>query len=92
MSKHVDRSLFIRSGVIEREEKINSVKEEENTAQAPAGRKSRFTFNLPDSLMEKARAAVYYTPGQNLSLLVTQALEAELRRLERARGHATTSL
>lgn len=81
--KPVNRLGFIESGVSEREEVFNGQK-----AEAPqiGKRKSRFTFNLPDSLLEHARAAVFYTPGLNLSVLVEQALEAELRRLERQRG------
>jgi post-segregation antitoxin (ccd killing protein) len=77
-----NRLSFIESGVSEREEVFNAITE------ATQGRKSRYTFNLPDALMEHARAAVYHTPGLNLSALVEQALEAEIRRLERARGDA----
>lgn len=79
-----NRLSFIESGVSEREEVFN----ERTTAAAAESRKSRYTFNLPDALMEHARAAVYHTPGLNLSALVEQALEAEIRRLERARGDA----
>lgn len=80
-----NRLAFIESGVSEREEVFNGIKSE---TQAPGKAKSRFTFNLPDSLMEHARSAVFYTPGLNLSALIEQALEAELRRLERQRGEA----
>lgn len=76
-----NRLSFIESGVSEREEVFNEKAE-------AVSRKSRYTFNLPDGLMEHARAAVYHTPGLNLSALVEQALEAEIRRLERARGDA----
>lgn len=81
--KPANRLGFIESGISEREEVFNGSK-----AEAPeiGKRKSRFTFNLPDSLVEHARAAVFYTPGLNLSVLMEQALEAELRRLERQRG------
>ncbi len=76
---------FIESGISEREEVFNGIKDE--TAET-VKRKSRFTFNLPDALVEHARSAVFYTPGLNLSVLIEQALEAELRRLERQRGEA----
>jgi hypothetical protein len=79
------RLAFIESGVSERQENMNGVREE----VLPIGKqKSRYTFNLPDALVEHARAAVFYTPGLNLSVLVEQALEAEIRRLERHRGEA----
>lgn len=83
--KPTNRLAFIESGVSEREEVFNSQKSEE---QQIGKRKSRFTFNLPDALVEHARAAVFYTPGLNLSVLIEHALEAELRRLERQRGEA----
>lgn len=81
--KPSNRLAFIESGVSEREEVFNGVR---NEAPAPGPAKSRFTFNLPDALMEHARSAVFYTPGLNLSVLVEQALEVEIRRLERQRG------
>lgn len=82
-----NRLAFIESGIGERQEVMNGTREEAAAADAVAGkRKSRFTFNLPDNLVEHARAAVFYTPGLNLSVLVEQALEAEIRRLERHRG------
>ena len=80
-----NRLAFIESGVSEREEVFNQPKAE---PQQIGKRKSRFTFNLPDALVEHARAAVFYTPGLNLSVLMEQSLEAELRRLERQRGEA----
>ena len=83
VKKQANRMSFIESGVSERQENMNTIKEE---APKATNRKSRFTFNLPDALVEHARAAVFYTPGLNLSVLVEQALETELRRLERARG------
>lgn len=78
-----NRLAFIESGVSEREEVFTSQKDGPSQI---GKRKSRFTFNLPDALVEHARAAVFYTPGLNLSILVEQALVAELRRLERQRG------
>lgn len=85
IKKPANRLGFIESGISEREEVFNGAK-----AEVPqiGKRKSRFTFNLPDELVEHARAAVFYTPGLNLSVLMEQALESELRRLERQRGEA----
>jgi post-segregation antitoxin (ccd killing protein) len=49
-------------------------------------RRERFTVNLPDHVIERARAAAYFTPGLTLSSLVERALAAEIEALEQQRG------
>ena len=46
--------------------------------------KERFTVNLPPELIERARNAVYWTPGLTLAGLAEDALLKALRRLEKA--------
>ena len=48
--------------------------------------KERFTVNLPPELIERARNAVYWTPGLTLAGLAEDALLKALRRLEKANG------
>lgn len=51
--------------------------------QAP---KQRATFHLPVDLMERARSAVYWTPGATMADLAEEALRRELDRREKKRG------
>ena len=53
--------------------------------KGPAKRE-RFTVNLAPTLIEWARRAVVFTPGQSLSGLAEDALTRELTRLEKQRG------
>jgi hypothetical protein len=46
----------------------------------------RFSASLPVALVERARTAVYFTPGLTLSGLVAAALAHEIGRLEQERG------
>ena len=55
-------------------------------------RRERFTVNLPTHVIERARAAAYFTPGLTLSSLVERALAAEIEVLEQQRGEAFPSL
>ena len=48
-------------------------------------RKQRVTFQLPAELIEKARDAVYFTPGLTMSGLVEAALRSELAKAEKKR-------
>ena len=48
--------------------------------------KERFTVNLPPELIERARNAVYWTPGLTLAGLAEDALFKALRRLEKGNG------
>ncbi len=41
---------------------------------------------LPPETAEMARQAVYFTPGETMSRLITAAIEAEVKRREKARG------
>jgi hypothetical protein len=49
-------------------------------------KRERFTVNLAPTLIEWARRAVVFTPGQSLSRLAEDALTRELTRLEKQRG------
>ncbi len=46
----------------------------------------RLTVNLPLSLIERARTAVYFTPELTLASLTAAALDGELDRIEAERG------
>ena len=49
-------------------------------------RKVRRTFILDPEAVERARNAVYWTPGMTLAELVTSALHEKVDRLENAQG------
>ena len=51
-------------------------------------RKIRATFHLPMELFDRARDAVYWTPGLTLSSLCEDGLRSEIVNLERKRGEA----
>ncbi len=53
-------------------------------AAAPAVQ--RFTINLPAALIDRARDAVYHSPGLTLAALAAAALNREIDRLERQHG------
>jgi hypothetical protein len=55
-------------------------------APPPAAAALRFTINLPATVIERARDAVYHSPGLTLTSLAVAALTRELDRLERERG------
>lgn len=69
--------------------------QEERREQGGA-RKERFTAHLSGELIERARNAVYWTPGLTLARLTEEALTAHLDRMEQARGgsfdHRTAEL
>ncbi len=48
--------------------------------------KERFTAQLPQELIERARNAVYWTPGLTLAELTQTALENCINQLEVERG------
>ena len=48
--------------------------------------KERLTVNIPPELIERARNAVYWTPGLTLAGLAEDALLKALRRLEKENG------
>jgi hypothetical protein len=60
-------------------------KDPQEKKKEPAKRE-RFTVNLAPTLIEWARRAVVFTPGQSLSGLAEDALTRELTRLEKQRG------
>src|SRR5215470_6414310 len=49
-------------------------------------RKERVTFQLPIDLIERARNAVYWTPGATIAGLMEHALAAHLAEIEQHRG------
>lgn len=50
------------------------------------GVKERATFHLPVELIERARDAVYWTPGATLAALMETALGDHIAKLEKERG------
>jgi hypothetical protein len=58
--------------------------EEETTKQA----KERMTFHLPVEVMERAKNAVFWTPGLTLADLAAKALTDAVDRLEKKKGEA----
>lgn len=48
--------------------------------------RERLTVKLPRSLIERARDAVFWTPGMTLTSLVETSLRTAIAALERARG------
>jgi hypothetical protein len=48
--------------------------------------KDRLTVHLPVELIERAKNAVYWTPGLTLASLAEEALRQALAELEAARG------
>ena len=49
-------------------------------------KKERVTFQLPVDLIEKARDAVYFTPGLTMARLMEDALVSQLARTVKKRG------
>ncbi len=52
----------------------------------PKQAKERMTFHLPVEVMERAKNAVYWTPGLTLADLAAQALTDAVDRLEKKKG------
>jgi hypothetical protein len=52
----------------------------------PKAKRERFTVNISPDLINWARKAVIFTPGQSLTGLMEDALTRELERLEKKRG------
>jgi hypothetical protein len=59
---------------------------EKATIPEAAGAKQRFTVSINAESIEKARQAVYYTPGMTLSALVEKAIQTEIDTMEKERG------
>ncbi len=62
------------------------VEREAGPAPAPRPGKERVTFQLPVDLIERARDAVYWTPGATMAALMEAALTDHLAKLEKRRG------
>ena len=52
----------------------------------PPPKKERFTVHLSSQVIDRARNAVYWTPGLTLAALTAMALKTALDRLEKERG------
>jgi hypothetical protein len=55
-------------------------------APEPVAPRERVTVALPADLMERARNAVYWTPGATLTALVEDAIKLELAKREAEAG------
>jgi hypothetical protein len=58
----------------------------EEPSAPPSPPRERVTIALPADLMERARNAVYWTPGATLTALVEEAIDAELAKREAESG------
>jgi hypothetical protein len=58
----------------------------ESQAEPARAVKERVTFQLPVDLIEKARDAVYWTPGLTMASLMEMALVAQLAQVEKKHG------
>lgn len=56
--------------------------EADRVPEESRGRKERLTVHVPAGLSDRAKNAVYWTPGLTLARLAERALGAELDRLE----------
>lgn len=50
--------------------------------------KTRITFYISQTMVERAKNAVYWTPGMTLSSLAEKALESAILAMEEERGEA----
>ena len=80
-------TAFISKGNVEQ----TQLRPEQRGIHAPAEetkprKRERFTVNLAPDLIEWARRAVVFTPGQSLTRLMEDALTRELKRQEKERG------
>jgi hypothetical protein len=57
-------------------------------AEPEAPKKERMTFHLPVEVMDRAKNAVYWTPGLTLAELASQALTEAVDRMEKKRKEA----
>lgn len=61
-------------------------REEDRRAAEVAVQRAPFQALIPKKTLEKARDAVYWTPGLTLASLTEMALQREIERLEKTRG------
>jgi hypothetical protein len=55
-------------------------------AEPARATKERVTFQLPVTLIEKARDVVFFSPGLTMASFMEDALVAQLKRAEKKRG------
>ena len=55
-------------------------------AEPARATKERVTFQLPVSLIEKARDVVFFSPGLTMASFIEEALVAQLKRAEKKHG------
>ena len=64
-------------------------KPDQTTPQKPALERSssmQVAVRLPADLVDRMRAAAFYTPGETITSLIERGATAEIARLERERG------
>jgi post-segregation antitoxin (ccd killing protein) len=74
---------------------LRQAEPQQDPPPAKSERRERVTVSLPAELVERARNAVFWTPGATLAALVEVGIEAEVKRREeenrgafKARGQA----
>ena len=55
-------------------------------AESPKRTHVRVSVHLPTEVLERMRAAVYWTPGATLTELATEAIEEKVTRMEKKNG------
>ena len=65
--------------------KNENTKREEPQAEPAKATKERITFQLPVSINERARDAVYWTPGLTMASLMEEAFVSHLPQTEKTR-------
>jgi len=65
---------------------VPTAKEAPRAPEKAVERPERVTVGLPPATAERARQAVYFTPGETMSGLIATAIEAEVKRREKGRG------
>jgi hypothetical protein len=65
-----------------------SKSEKDENEDAERSEKERVTFHITKQLIEKARDAVYWTPGLTMAGLAELALRDALDKLEKKRGES----
>jgi len=69
-----------------RRDEPRKAREPERDAEPVKATKERVTFQLPTETIERARNAVFWTPGATMAAIMEEALSVHLDRLEKKRG------
>ena len=65
---------------------VSTLEVDRSDTEVSEATQERLTVNLPPELIERARNAVYWTPGLTLAGLAREALVKSLVRLEKENG------